>query len=157
MMNSKIMALLVALVLSGCVTVPPAKRIPDPEKYAVDGSVFPGAGTVYFFRGAGRAASMATFEIRVDGTAIANIRKKQHVAIPVAEGTHQIFVGCTNGCGYPGVNMEAEFRTGRTYFFMIGNDASVRMPTISLQTGVDQIDSSDASRLMQEFPQAKQR
>jgi hypothetical protein len=156
-MNSKIVALFVALALTGCVTVPPAQRIPDPEKYAVDGSVFPDAGTVYFFRGAAKAASMATFEIRVDGTVVGKIHKKQYVPIPVPEGTHQIFVGCTNGCGYPAINMEAEFRKGRTYYFMIGNDFSIRMPTVTLHTGANQIDSSDASRLMQEFPQATQR
>jgi hypothetical protein len=143
-----------AVALAGCATTAPTARVLEPEKYAADATNFPGLGTVYLLRGPGRAAMMATFEVRLDGKKVGAVRREQFLAIAVSPGPHQIFVGCTNLCGYPAMSFDADFKSNRTYYFLVQPDAKFSGMNMSLMSSIGQIDPPYASRLLQTYTSA---
>ena len=110
-------ALLLALPMLSIAKKPPP-HLDDIETRSAEGSATPGKATVYLLRGRSKAGLMMKHIVFVDGRRMGSMRRMNFLAIPVDPGTHALRIDCPSICSVPDIEVIADFKADRTYYFL---------------------------------------
>ncbi len=120
-----------SVVLLGCATAPVPSASPDvkPASSILDGSAViprPGAGAIVVTRDKGLAALACTFDVAIDGKAVAGLRAGEQVTLYADTGERILGVSVREGyCGKGLAQIAVQVVENATKKVRVGVDASL--------------------------------
>lgn len=127
----------------------------DATSHAVSGSEFNNRATVYVFRSDSHAGKNLPLDISLDGITSGSIRRKQYLVFPVTRGVHRISAGCPSGCGIPTIRFDADYVSGRTYYFLIDSSFLYGRHQMIVGSNVQQLEGGPAHFLLRTYKAGK--
>lgn len=120
-----LLALACFAALGGCATTP-SQPFGDTEGLAADGSAYDGQATVYVLRDSSGSGALWSVNVSTDGVMHGSVRRESYVRFGIAPGRHDLLVAWPKLSGAaPDVAVNAEFRAGKTYYFVFSTSFDI--------------------------------
>lgn len=129
----------------------PPQRLEDIESLAADGSATPGHATIYLMRGRSKAGVMMKHIVYIDGKRVGSMRRMNFLAVPLEAGTHTILIDCPSICSVPSINVTADFKADRTYYFINEPQMFSRTYSYDFTNNAWQLKREDAEAEMRDY------